>query len=70
MQNFTKFIQEWESAHSTAGLHACTDEELHQGLADILAHSRGEALTDGELQQFWAIYQEIQRRRQRCEAAA
>ena len=57
-------------SYSTAGLSACTNKELHQRLTAILAHSRGEALTDDELQQFWEIYQEIQRRRQRCGAAA
>jgi hypothetical protein len=43
-------------------LEACTDEELEQGLALVLAHAQGEVLNDAEVQKFWQIYKEIQRR--------
>jgi len=43
-------------------LAACTDEELEQGLARVLAHAQGEVLNDAEVQKFWQIYEEIQRR--------
>ena len=45
-----------------AFLEAYTDEDLEQVLARLLAHSRGEVLSDVELQKFWELYQEIQRR--------
>jgi len=43
-------------------LEACTDEELEQGLARVLAHAQAEVLNDAEVQKFWQIYEEIQRR--------
>ncbi len=43
-------------------LDAYTDEELQQTLARVLAHARGEVLNDAEVQKFWQLYQEIQRR--------
>jgi hypothetical protein len=43
-------------------LDAYTDEELQQALARVLAQARGEVLNDAEVQKFWQIYQEIQRR--------
>jgi len=43
-------------------LDAYTDEELQQALARLLAQARGEVLNDAEVQKFWQLYQEIQRR--------
>ena len=44
-------------------LDAYTDEELEQALARVLAHARGEVLNDAEVQKFWQLCKEIQRRR-------
>jgi hypothetical protein len=70
MHDFTEFIRGWEMTHSMPGLKACTDEELNRALAGVLAHARGEVLNDNEVQKFWQIYQEIQRRCQPPGAAA
>jgi hypothetical protein len=43
-------------------LDAYTDEELQQALARVLAQARGEVLNDAEVQKFWQLSQEIQRR--------
>ncbi len=43
-------------------LDAYTDEELQQALARVLAYARGEVLNDAEVQKFWQLYKEIQRR--------
>ncbi len=43
-------------------LDAYTDEELQQARARVLAQARGEVLNDAEVQKFWQLYQEIQRR--------
>ncbi|MFZ0418990.1 MAG: hypothetical protein WAM04_12910 [Candidatus Sulfotelmatobacter sp.] len=43
-------------------LEACTDEELEQALALVLAHARGEVLNEAEVQKFHQLYEEIQRR--------
>jgi hypothetical protein len=43
-------------------LEACTDEELEQALARVLAHARREVLNDAEVQNFYQFYEEIQRR--------
>jgi hypothetical protein len=43
-------------------LDAYTDGELQQVLARVLAHARGEVLNDAEMQKFWQLYKEIQRR--------
>jgi hypothetical protein len=48
--------------HSMTELNTCTEEELQQALAGILAHARGEVLSDTEVQQFWHVCDEIQRR--------
>jgi hypothetical protein len=58
----TELIPEGEMMHSMTELNTCTEEELQQALAGILAHARGEVLSDTELQQFWQVYEEIQRR--------
>jgi hypothetical protein len=44
-------------------LEVYTDEELKQALARLLAQARVEVLNDTEVQRFWQLYQEIQRRR-------
>jgi hypothetical protein len=43
-------------------LDACTDEQLEQALARVLAHAREEVLNNAEVQKFWQLYKEIQRR--------
>jgi len=43
-------------------LDAYTDEELEQALARVLAEARGEVLNDAEVQKFYHLYEEIQRR--------
>ena len=42
--------------------NACTDEQLEQVLAGLLTQARGQVLSDAEVQEFWRVYQEIQRR--------
>ena len=41
---------------------AYTDEELEQALARVLAHAQGEVLNKAEVQKFYQLYEEIQRR--------
>jgi hypothetical protein len=36
-------------------LEACTDEELEQALARVLAHAWGEVLNDAEVQKFYQL---------------
>ena len=43
-------------------LEACTDEELEQKLARVLAYASGEVLNDAEVQEFHQFYEEIVRR--------
>lgn len=45
-----------------AELQACTDEELEQKLARVLAYASGETLNDSEMQEFHQLCEEIQRR--------
>jgi hypothetical protein len=47
---------------SITELNASTEEELQQALAGLLAHAQDEVLNDTEVQEFWRINQEIQRR--------
>jgi hypothetical protein len=47
---------------SVTELNASTEEELQQALAGLLAHAQEEVLNDTEVQEFWRINQEIQRR--------
>jgi len=47
---------------NTDRLTAYTDEELEHALARVLAQARGEVLNDAEVQKFWQLYEEIQRR--------
>ena len=51
-------------------LEAYTDEELKQAMARLLAQARVEVLNDSEVQNFWQLYTEIQRRRELPETAA
>jgi hypothetical protein len=44
-------------------LEACADEELEQELARVLAYASGEVLNDAEVQKFYQLHEEIQRRR-------
>jgi hypothetical protein len=55
---------------SITALNASTVEELQQALAGLLAQAREEVLNDTEMQEFWRIQQEIQRRCSRSKAAA
>lgn len=48
--------------HPMPELHACTAEQLEQMLAGLLEHARAQTLNDAEVQEFWRVYQEIQRR--------
>ena len=43
-------------------LEACTDEELEQALARVLTYASEEVLNDAEVQKFYQLYEEIQRR--------
>ena len=45
-------------------------EELHQALAGLLAQAREEVLSDTEVQEFWRICKELDRRCMRPGAAA
>ena len=47
---------------SMTNLEACTDEELEQKLARVLAYASGETLNDAEVQEFHQLYEEILRR--------
>ena len=47
---------------SMTNLGACTDEELEQKLACVLAYASGETLNDAEMQEFHQLYEEILRR--------
>jgi hypothetical protein len=51
-----------EMTSSMTNLEACTDEELEQKLARVLVYASGEVLNDAELQEFYQLYEEIQRR--------
>jgi hypothetical protein len=51
-------------------LEGYTDEELKQAMARLLAQARVEVLNDAEVQNFWQLYTEIQRRRELPETAA
>ena len=55
---------------SITELNASTEEELQQALAGLLAHAREEVLNNTEVQEFWRIHQEIQRRCSRSRTAA
>jgi hypothetical protein len=49
-------------ANSVKELDCCTKEQLEELLAALLAQARGQTLNDAEVQEFWRVYQEIQRR--------
>lgn len=55
---------------SITELNAPTEEELRQALAGLLAHAREEVLNETEVQEFWRMSQEIQRRCSRFGVAA
>jgi hypothetical protein len=44
--------QERKIANRITNLEACTDEELEQKLARVLAYASGEVLNDTEVQEF------------------
>ena len=43
-------------------LDCCTKEQLEELLVGLLAQARGQTLNDVEVQEFWRVYQEIERR--------
>ena len=49
-------------ANPMTNLEACTDEELEQELARVLAYASGKVLNDAEVQKFYQLHEEIQRR--------
>jgi hypothetical protein len=51
-----------KKTNPTTDLDAYTDEELEQALARVLVQARREVLNDAEVQKFWQLYAEIQRR--------
>ena len=51
-----------EMTSSMTNLEACTDEELEQKLARVLAYASRKVLNDAEVQEFYQLYEEIQRR--------
>ncbi|MFZ1011024.1 MAG: hypothetical protein WAN65_29570 [Candidatus Sulfotelmatobacter sp.] len=55
---------------SITELDASTEEKLQQALAGLLARAQEEVLNDTEVQEFWRICQEIERRCARSGAAA
>jgi hypothetical protein len=55
---------------SITELDASTEEELRQALAGLLARAGEEVLNETEVQEFWRISQEIQRRCSRSGVAA
>ncbi|MGC1449163.1 MAG: hypothetical protein WA830_03920 [Candidatus Sulfotelmatobacter sp.] len=55
-------MQESEMTRSITELDVCTNEQLEQVLAGLLTQARGQVLSDAEVQEFWRVYQEIQRR--------
>src|ERR1700687_2216846 len=55
---------------SMTNIEICTDEELEQEMARVLAHARGEVLDDAEVQKFWQLHEEILRRREASGNAA
>ena len=61
-QQPARFMQESEMTRSITELSACTDEQLEQVLAGVLTQARGRVISDAEVQEFWQVYQEIQRR--------
>jgi len=48
-------------------LETCTDEELENALACVLVYASGEVLNEAEVQTFYQLYQEIQRRSSSCD---
>ena len=54
--------KERKIANRMTNLEACTDEELEQKLARVLAYAAGETLNDAEVQEFHQLYEEILRR--------
>lgn len=56
-----------KTKESITELNACTVEDLEQLLAGLLMHAGTQVLNDTEVQEFWHVYQQIQRLR---EAAA
>lgn len=47
---------------SRANLATCTDEELENALACLLAHASGEVLNEAEVQVFYQLQEEVMRR--------
>jgi hypothetical protein len=50
-------------------LEICTEKELEKALARVLAYASGEVLDAAEVQKFYQLYEEIQRRAHAATAA-
>ena len=48
--------------HSITELNTCTVDDLEEALAGLLMRAGAEVLNDSVVQEFWKVYQEIQRR--------
>ena len=54
--------KERKIAPRMTNLEACTDQELEQKLARVLAYASGETLNDAEVREFHQLYEELVRR--------
>jgi hypothetical protein len=52
-----------KTVDSMKELNACTEEELEQVLAGLLVQAGKVLLNDTEVEEFWQVHLEIQRRR-------
>jgi hypothetical protein len=55
--------QNVKRVHSMKEINACTEEELEHALAGLLVQAETVLLNDIEVQEFWQVHLEIQRRR-------
>lgn len=60
MQTMSPKMAEMPQVHKN--LEACTDEELLQRLAAVLAHASGEVLNEAEVRNFYKLCEELRRR--------
>lgn len=50
--------------HSMKELNACTEDELERVLAGLLVQAGRVLLNDTEVEEFWQVHMELQRRRE------
>ena len=62
-QTIREISQESAMRLPITALDACTEEQLDQAFAALLSHATEKVLSDAEVQEFWLVYQEMQRRR-------